>query len=155
MSDTPDLIDLDAVVAPDLRVKLNGTVYRLPGDAPTEQLLRLQVLANRLDRESDGKNPEELLEMREELSAEIADLFRIREPDLDDEGLDLSDAQAVELMRRLFEAYYPGGDGEDEEGGARPTPARTRPKRKSAPRSRASSGSRARKPSASSTSSQT
>lgn len=149
-----DLIDLDAVMQPDLRVRLGGVDYRLPGDAPSEVLLRISVLADELAKQSTSANfdPEQLLGVRTELGEAVEELFRIRQPELD--SLSLSDTQIAQLMEALFAHYFP----KDEEGGDRPTPARTPPKpRSSRPSARSStaSGGRKRTQSRSSTSSPT
>lgn len=154
-----ELIDLDAVVPEDLEVQIAGQIYRLPGDAPTEMVLRLSVLAERLESAgADGKNMEEMLEMREELSAEIEALFRLRQPELEEGSLELSDRQVGTLIAKLFGYYYGRVDPEaDDEGGDRPTEsgASSPPKPRSSGRSRPRSRPKARKASASSTSSQT
>jgi hypothetical protein len=163
MSDAPRILDLNAVVAPDIFVELgqdeNGRPkrYPFPGDAPMEDLLRLMVKANAVDT-FEG-SPEDLLAMREDLGEDVDDLFRLRTPDLDEDEIHLSDGQLGELlvglMRIYSEALSAAADGGDE-GGARPTS--TRRSSKNGKRSPTSSGrSRRKRParSASSTSSPT
>lgn len=145
---TAKLIDLDAVVPDDLRVKLNGKTYKLPGDAPTELLLRLSLQAEKFNEAKD-KAPEELLEMREELGGLIEDLFALRN-DLEDGEIELTDRQVAELLESLFAIYF-AVDGDTEEGGDRPTPPSTKSSRPSKRRSAA----KGRRAPASSTSSQT
>lgn len=143
------LIDLDAVISEPVVVKLKGEEHMLPGDAPTEDLLRLSVKAERMEKEAEGKTPEELLEMREDLAGDIEDLFRLEDPDLEEGAISLADSQFRELLDRLFEIYYPNAMAAPE-GGARPTGTRRKP-RSSRP-SRAKSGGKGRKARASSTS---
>lgn len=146
-----ELVDLDAVVAPDIRVKFDDTTYRLPGDAPSETLLRIQLVSEQLQQAVGDTDVDKLLLLREELSEQIEALFSIRQ-EIEPGSIQLSERQIGELLAHLFKHYF---DIEDagEEGGERPTS--TPPRQRSAKRSPRSSGVRAPKASRSSTSSQT
>ena len=142
-----DFIDLDALLPDDIPVKLGGVTYKLPGDPPVELLLRLQLLAQKIDEAQDAA-PEELLKLREELAAEIEELFSLRNELSEDEPIQLTDRQTAGLLEQLFEKYFAV-----EEDGDRPTSTKAKPK-SSRPSAR-KSPARARRAAASSTSSQT
>lgn len=161
------ILDLNAVIPDDILVELgeneDGSAkrYAFPGDAPMEDLLRLMVKAKAVD-EFRG-SAEEALELREDLSADVEDLFRLRNPDLEDGEIHLTDTQLGELLMGLMriysealqEAAAEALEDAGDEGGTRPTS--TRRSSKNGKPSRASSGRRrkAKAASASSTSSQT
>lgn len=156
------IADLDKVVAPDIYVILEGKKRALPGDAPTEILLRVTLLNEDLEAATEAKDGDRMLELREEISGQIEELFALRDPQLPEGSLHLSDAQVGELTSKLFLHYY-GGAVEDaqreaeEEGGARPTEPEaeepptppTTPPSRSGSRSRARSGRKRRAPAAS------
>lgn len=154
------ILDLNRVLAPDIFVEVgkdeNGEPrrYAFPGDAPMEDLLRLMIEAENLTKvDPTQTTPEEMLEMREQLDADVEDLFRLRNPELEEGEIRLTDRQTGELiygLMRLYNEIMAGEAEPDEEGGARPTSTRQRPK--SARRSRTSSA-RSRKPKAASGSS--
>ncbi len=136
-------IDLDAVLAPPIKVKLEGKEWKLPGDAPTELLLSIVLLSEQAQEAIDKEDTERMMELRAEMSERIEDLFAMHQEVPEGFGSQLVDAQIGELVSKLFEHYYSGGDEED---GDRPTPAAaTPPSSRSSARSRPSS-SRARKP---------
>jgi hypothetical protein len=143
------LIDLDAVVSPDVRVKFDDVEYRLPGDAPSETLLRIQVISEQLGKAVGDTDVDKLLALREELSETLEELFSIKQ-DIEPGTINLSEKQIGELLTALFEHYYSEAE-EAVEGGERPTPPTTR-KPKSGQRSRASSR-RAKRPATASQSS--
>jgi hypothetical protein len=149
-------IDLDAVVSPDIRVALNGTRYRLPGDAPSETMLHMLMLFQQFEEIDPTQDPQKLVDLREELAEEVENLFRIRQPDLPEGSITLSDPQLGELLAKLFSHYYPNLEGEEEE--ERPTSASSTPQRqrsgRRSPRS-STARSRTKSESASSTSSPT
>jgi hypothetical protein len=141
------LVDLDAVVSPDIRVKFDDTTYRLPGDAPSETLLRIQLISEQLSQAVTDTDVDKLLQLREELSEQIEALFSIRQ-DVDPGSIQLSEKQIEELLSQLFKHYFGvdvGGE-EDGEGGDRPTSTPQRPRS-----GRRSAKSSARKASRSST----
>lgn len=147
-------IDLDAVVSPDIRVTLNEIRYRLPGDAPSETMLHLLILFQGFETIDPEKDPQKLVDLREELADEVEALFRIRQPDLESGAITLSDPQLGELLSGLFKHYYPNADTEEEN----PTsPSATPPRRRSAQRSRRTTPAKpsTKQESASSTSSPT
>lgn len=174
MSDTPGaaasdgrLIDLDAVLAEDIQVQIDGDKWPLPGDAPSEILLKILLLSETLENVAKENDAGRILEVREQITEKVDELFALRTDPEDfpsqrlvrgeegEEGAEyeptmgLSDARVGALVSSLFEVYYtlPEGAAEAaEEGGARPTGSSTQPKPKSTKRSaRKSSG---RKPAA-------
>lgn len=67
------LKDLDELCPPDIRVKLKGEIYILPGDMPVELFAKIQQLAK-----SDASEAE----MVETLYDELLGLFRYKQPKL-------------------------------------------------------------------------
>jgi hypothetical protein len=110
------IIDLDAVLKPDIKVKLDGTEWRLPGDPPTEILLNIVVLSEEMEKAVDADDSDRMLEIRRELTDAVEDLFSMRQEIPEGFGAGLVDAQISELVSKLFAHYYPGM------GGDRPTP---------------------------------
>lgn len=148
------LIDLNAVISPDINVRLGDKSYKLPGDAPVEDLLRLMVKAEELDK-TENKAPQEILEEREEIAADVEELFRIRQPNLPEGEISLSDAQLVELLVGLSRIYNEAlADAQSAAGGGRPTQTPPKPRRRK-PSATSSARRRPRSGSASSTSSPT
>lgn len=153
MSESP-LIDLSGVLRPDIRVKFDpgaqAKVYRLPGDPPNELWLRLGMLLGELGGLEEDSPPSRALELREELTDSIYELFRLRQ-DVEDGDINLTDAQIVALFNQLAATY---ATAVEEAAPERPTsPASTSPKRRSSRRS--ASGRTRSAARASSTSSQT
>jgi hypothetical protein len=137
-----DLIDLDAVVSPDIKVKLAGQTWALPGDAQSDTLLRMIKLSQDMDAAFKEENTDRLLELRDELTAEVEGLFAEKN-DLPEDGLHLSDAQIGELVTKLFD-HYSADQGEGQEIRPTSTPAKPKSARRSPPRSapRSNRGSR-------------
>lgn len=159
-----ELLDLDAVVAEDLEVKLGGRNWKLPGDAPSELLLRIIHLQQELfragteaeemgevDAEQEAEVTNRLLGLRSQLTERLAELFSMRNEHADDcsswdeEGecdcglkLELSDVQIGTLIGWLIEQYGMAGDGD------RPTKASTPRKPKSSKPSRPKSNGTAK-----------
>lgn len=104
--DTSIIADLDQVVAPDIRVVLNGEKHRLPGDAPSELLLRVTLLSEKLEEAVEAKDAPRMLEIREEISESVEELFLLRNPQLPEGSINLSDSQVGELVSKLFQHYY-------------------------------------------------
>jgi len=146
-----ELIDLDAFVAPDIQVKLNGETYKLPGDAPSEIILRMTNLFGTLaDEETGADNLDRILALREELSELTLELFQERQPELED--IRLTDGQIIQLVSSLMKVYTASDEEEAETDATRPTKP-SAPKKKSGARSARNSRARTRAPSPSSTSS--
>lgn len=127
---TSVIADLDVVVASDIYVVLGGKKRPLPGDAPSELLLRVTLLSEQLEDAVQDKDPERMLELREEISENVEELFRLRNPTLPDGSINLSDGQVGELVAKLFKHYYGKAieDAEAEEAGStRPTAAEPEP----------------------------
>jgi hypothetical protein len=170
--DSIGIIDLDAVLQPDIKVKLDDHEYRLPGDPPAEILLTIVVLSESLEEAIGAEDSDKVLDLRRELTDAVTDLFSMRQEVDDNFGSTLVDAQIQELVSKLFAHYY----GLDQEDGDRPTseepeaapsseapeeaepasstPPRPRSARRSPPRSRKRPAAKKR-PSASSKSSTT
>lgn len=117
------IIDLDALVGPPLKVRLNERVYKLPPDLPAPLFLKISSYADSgLDE----------AEMAADLYDELVELFRVHQPDL--EELPIGIAQMVAAIPTI---YQDGASEAPAEGGARPSRAGTRstrrkPKTKSA-----------------------
>lgn len=127
------LIDLDAVTSPDIRLKLAGTEYIVPGELTVEQMLRWIKIQERWIANAQasvaiqaGEDPGEV-EPPEglliESKAEIVALFQERKPSLTD--LPLKPSQIGVVFAALFGRYQ-------EDDGAKPDP--TRPTQKRAPK---------------------
>lgn len=104
------IIDLDAILPEDKKVKLGGKVYTLPPDLPAEVFLKMTSLA-----ESGASESEITAAMYDEL----LELFRYKEPDL--EKLPISLSQIVNAVGLI----YSTASADDGEAPARPP----RPKR--------------------------
>ncbi len=158
--ETIGIIDLDSVLKPDIKVKLDGEEYKLPGDPPTEVLLSIVVLSEEMEKAVEADDSDRMLEIRGELTDRVEDLFSMRQSDIPEGfGSTLVDAQISELVNKLFAHYYPGmGGGErptspeaEEESAEEPAPSETPPRPRRQPRSRARSP-RAKKTAASASS---
>lgn len=153
--DSIGIIDLDAVLQPDIKVKLDGHEYRLPGDPPAEILLTIVVLSESLEAAIGDEDSDKVLDLRRELTDAVTDLFSMRQEVDENFGSTLVDAQIQELVSKLFAHYYgldqatgPEADGDrptpeeepaapsEEEEPASSTPPRSRSARRSPPRSR-------------------
>ena len=97
-----EIIDLDAALPPDKRVKLAGKVYSLPGDLPVELFLRIQRASTSL-----GENG-----AIEDLHGAVLELFRSRDKTVKE--LPIGMAQMVTLIVQVYT------------GEAEPNPPRTR-----------------------------
>jgi hypothetical protein len=131
-----DLIDLDVFVKPDIRVKLNGQTYRLPGDPQADTLLRITALFADIGNVAHD-DFDRMLELREELSEQVAVLFQERNPDVTE--IRMSDEQLVELVSALMNAYNAEEEAADAARHTAPS-KKTRTSRSSRP-----SSARARK----------
>lgn len=147
------IIDLDSVLKPDIKVKLDGQEYKLPGDPPTEVLLSIVLFSEEMEKAVGEEDTDRMLEIRGELTDRIEDLFSMRQDIPEGFGGTLVDAQISELVSKLFAHYYPGAGG-----GERPTPAAEEAEAETPPSSRSSrpsparSRARTRKPRASASS---
>jgi hypothetical protein len=155
------IIDLDAVLKPDIPVKLDGQTYKLPGDPPTEILLTIVQLSEKMEEHREAEDADAMLQVRSETTDAVTDLFALRQEVDEGFGATLADTQISELVAKLFAHYYPGLGGEDDDDAAPPTSAEpaeaeaTNPKPRSSRRSPPRSGAarRKRKPAAASASS--
>jgi hypothetical protein len=122
------IIDLDKAAPEDIGVKLEGEIYALPGDIAIPRLLKIERLMSQLDGSEDaGEGDTPFLELYEE----VLELFRLRQPDL--EELDMGARQLGALVVRLYTVA-----AEEDEKEERPTKASTR----STSRSKRSRGSK-------------
>jgi hypothetical protein len=121
------IIDLDEAVPEDLGVKVDGQIYDLPGDIPIPRYLEIERLVDRLDdpEQADGQGLKRLYE-------QILDLFRVRQPDL--EELPIGPRRLGALVVQLYSQAADGDGGEEE----RPTRAGTRSTSRKTGRSRGS-----------------
>lgn len=128
-------VDLDKIVSPDIRTKVGGHKYVLPGDMPADLYLEVNARAQEDEATTDYESIRDLHER-------VVELFRYKQPDLKTiPGMSLR-----QLFSAVGEIYGPGdGDSEDAEeskpvrprqrkssGGATPSKsrtARTRPRR--------------------------
>jgi hypothetical protein len=143
-------IDLDAVLKPPIKVQLDGQEYKLPGDPPTEILLTIVNLSERMEKATGEEDADAMLEIRSETTDAVTDLFALGQEVQEDFGATLVDSQISELVNKLFAHYYPGlGGGEDPDADPPTDPpegAKTPPKsRSSAPSRRRSTGARRKK----------
>lgn len=133
-------IDLDAVLAPDIKVKLNDAEWKLPGDAPTELLLGIILLSEQAQKAIEDDDTEKMLDLRAEISDRVEELFAMRQEVPEGFGASLADAQIGELVQKLFAHYYADDEDDPEAGGGRPTgasePASTPPRSRRPSRSR-------------------
>jgi hypothetical protein len=134
--------DLDKVVSPNIYVQLEGVKHALPGDSPSELLLRITLLSEQLEEAVEAKEAERMLEIREEISDNVEDLFRLRNPLLEENSINLSDVQVGELVSKLFAHYYGAAiedaraEAEAEAAGTRPTQAEEEAETPTSPSSR-------------------
>lgn len=104
------IIDLDAILPEDKKVKLGGKVYTLPPDLPAEVFLKMTSLA-----ESGASESEITAAMYDEL----LELFRYKQPDL--EKLPISLSQIVNAVGLI----YSTASGEDDAPARPPRPNRS------------------------------
>ena len=103
------IVDLDALLGDDKRVKLGGKTYTLPADLPVELYLKINRAAK------EGMDDALMVET---LYDEVLDLFRYKAPDLD--ALPLSMNQLVGAIGAIY------GDKPDDESEEDPTTPKTR-----------------------------
>lgn len=100
------LVDLDKLVSPDIKVRLAGNDYILPGDLPADLYLEVNL------RSQSGETTE--FESIQDMHEKILRLFRYKQPNLDSiPGLSLK-----QLVLAIATIY--GDAGEEEETPARP-----------------------------------
>lgn len=122
------IVDLSNLVPEDIQVRLekDGPLYALPPDIPIPDYLEMARVIEGLD-ETD---PAETMNQLEDLYERVMDLFRIRNPDIED--LPIGPRRLGELILRL----YGEAEGVEEKPARPPRPAGTRsssrkPRRKS------------------------
>lgn len=100
------IIDLDVLAPDDLQVTLHGETYLLPGDIPVPTMLDLErgMLAI-----STAADQEASVDALEQLHDVVLDLFRIRQPGLEDLPLGLN--QTVALVQGLYQGEADGDGG--------------------------------------------
>lgn len=128
------IIDLDELIAPPRRVKLQGVTYTLPGELPVPLYLRLKATEDAPeDAEAAGGD------RVEDLNELLLELFRVHQPDLDELPVGLT--QAFTIIPRVYGAsnFVDEGDDSEPDGPKQGTAARTgKPstRRRATPRSR-------------------
>ena len=141
-STTTLVADLDKVVSANIHVQLDGVKHALPGDSPSELLLRITLLSEQLEEAVQAQDADRMLEIREEISDNVEELFRLRNPLLEEGSINLSDIQVGELVSKLFAHYYGAAiedarrEAEEEAAAARPTPAEAEAETPTSPSSR-------------------
>lgn len=91
------IIDLDKIVPDDIEVVLQGDTYLLPGDIPVELMLRVEHATQQLNSVTDSDEGQNVLA---DLLDAVVDLFRIRQPDVDQVPIGLR--QAVMLISQIY-----------------------------------------------------
>jgi hypothetical protein len=107
------IIDLDAAVPENVKVKMGGEVYELPNDVPIPDYLEIARLVDRLGEES-----EDAAETLEALYEKVIELFRIAQPEIED--LPIGVKRIAEVLLHIY-----GQEPEPDGDGARP-PSRPR-----------------------------
>lgn len=94
-----EIIDLDAALPPDKKVRLAGATYTLPGDLPVELFLRVQRASSEMQTNVDEDTVRGL-------SDAILELFRTRNPQMKALPTSLGIGQLVTMLISV----YGGGD---------------------------------------------
>ncbi len=100
MSDVT-LTDLDLAAPPDRRVKLNATIWKVPGDPPTGWLLAFRSLTAKF---ADDNVDE--LEVVAQLRDAIVDLFCLRQPDAEAAICEAVDTLGVPALVQAVNSIY-------------------------------------------------
>lgn len=138
-------LDLDAVSRPDLRVKLDGKIWRLPGGPRSETVVDLAALFDAFDKAVQEGEGDRLKELSDEIRELIYGLFAERHDEEDLESLPpLDDEQMAEIFKLLVNQIRVARDDAAAEVAERPTSPTSTAKPKNAGRSRASSPARKR-----------
>lgn len=80
------VVDLDELLPEDITVRVRGTGYQLPGDMDVEQVFRLFELYLALSKIESDDPAAMFAEVKGrfgDINAELLDLFKIRQPDLE------------------------------------------------------------------------
>lgn len=130
-------IDLDDIILDDHEVKLGGTIYRLPGDLPIEQMVGISRAWERMNSGIGRDGGDDLVD---DLYRRVLELFQVRQPDL--EELPIGVLAIARLIVRLYgslddapERAAAAGEGAPDptaapEEGAGPAPGTTRTRKK-------------------------
>lgn len=130
------IIDLDAAVPSSMGVRINGKVYEVPGDIPIPQFLEIERLTRALDSPEEGEGGRTL----EQLYEVVLDLFREKDPDIED--LPIGPHRLGALVVQLYSGAA-DADAGDEGDGDRPTrPRRSGTRSTSKARRKRSRGSK-------------
>ena len=101
----PRFIDLDEIVPDDIHVRLNGEIYRLPGDIPVPDRLRFELL---LERITDRSDPRAANEASREAYERLLAMFQARQPTMENIPVGWE-----RLLPLILEVFY--GDAEQQE----------------------------------------
>jgi hypothetical protein len=131
---SPAVFDLDVLVAPDRRIKLDGREWKVPGDPPVPWLLTYQRAQERFmasDDDPEIDSADALLELRDS----VIELLLLRQPDdeevitkaIDTLGLSVLMASVELIYRSEIEEDVPGDNADEpaEADASRPTPRST------------------------------
>lgn len=121
------LVDLDKLVSPDIKVRIGGHDYVVPGDLPADLYLEINQRAQEAGDLSEFEGIKDLHER-------VLNLFRYRQPDL----TEIPGVSLKQLLLAIGEIYGDGGEEETVEparpprqkrsGGATRTGSKSRPK---------------------------
>lgn len=112
-----EIIDLDAGQSDTVGVRIDGTVYELPGDIPVPEFLYIARLVDSLGKDT-ASGPETL----EELYERVFDLFRVHQPDLED--LPIGPSRLGKLVMELYQRLSDIGGAQSKPGRPPKPPAR-------------------------------
>lgn len=88
------IIDLDVALPPDKQVRMDGVVYRLPGDLPVELYLRIQRAGDSLE---DVGSIEELRDA-------VLELFQSRDPKIKSLPATFGLGRLITLLAQVYMA---------------------------------------------------
>jgi hypothetical protein len=103
MTDSTVDVDLDALAPAPKRVRLNGKVWKLPGDLPMELFFRFQGYEQRVEAGEDE------YEIVKEITAEIVALFQVHQPTLK-KLPPLGLKQLVQVIGSVYGGQVPPGE---------------------------------------------
>lgn len=122
------LVDLDALIPEDVTFAFRGDEYKIPGDIPVENMLRLIRAVGELERDAEGEgwDPQDAFEQDAEallkLGAELLALFQIRHPDMQTLPFTGGAALRVIVGELLRVMGVVAGEEPDEDGESGPPP---------------------------------
>ncbi len=109
------IIDLDAAIPAAIGVQIDGEIYDLPGDIPIPDLIALERAVADLE---DPESTTPATVRMETLYEQVLDLFRVRQPDLED--LPLGPERLGALIVGIYTKAADEDDAEAAPGKAKP-----------------------------------